>query len=82
MPSRFGRQVIPRGAQPRSTTGRHTVTVFGRGAADDAEDAAFGILNKVEGTATESQRGKARAVLCAVGWMCAAPRRMAFWIAW
>jgi hypothetical protein len=48
----------PRGAQPRSTTGRHTVTVFGRGAAGDAEDAAFGILNQVEGAAAESQRGK------------------------
>jgi hypothetical protein len=68
VPSRFGRQVIPRGAQPRSTTGRHTATVFWRGAAGDAEDAAFGMLNQVEGAATESQRGKCpRCPMC--GWM-------------
>jgi DNA-directed RNA polymerase subunit RPC12/RpoP len=68
VPRRSGRQVIPRGAEPRSTTGRYTATVFGRGAADDAADAAFGILNKVEGDATESQRGKGpRCPMC--GWI-------------
>ena len=66
MPSRSGRQVIPRGAEPRSTTGRYTATVFGRGVADDAEDAALGILNRWKAPRLRARGGRARAVLCAV----------------